>query len=196
MKDFTKNTISFFKLLIGTIIWLSVLVLFIYLLGFNVGFWGFSVISIFIWIFISQRAKMTGNRSFRAVVVYTKNSIVTSVKQLLIELKQLVTGLFYLAIVFGLVVLIGWGIVSVWGWMFSSNDDYSYSGYNSFYSSGEEKDCSYLEPENPYDYGSGHYAGYEWGENGNYCSGNSDSFIEGCEEYESQEEAYDSCLNN
>ncbi len=30
----------------------------------------------------------------------------------------------------------------------------------------ETKDCSSLEPENPYNEGSGHYAGFEWGESG------------------------------
>ncbi len=55
-------------------------------------------------------------------------------------------------------------------------------------------DC--VEPENPYDYDTGHYAGWEWGEEGNYCSGNSDSFAEGCEEYEAAEAAYEQCLDN
>ena len=57
------------------------------------------------------------------------------------------------------------------------------------------RDC--IEPENPFDYGSGHYAGYAWAEeNGaNWCDGNSNSFIEGCEEYLSQEEDYELCLN-
>lgn len=51
------------------------------------------------------------------------------------------------------------------------------------------------EPENPYDEGSGHYAGYEWAENNDpgACGGNSQSFIEGCEEYESQEAKYEEC---
>lgn len=46
------------------------------------------------------------------------------------------------------------------------------------------------EPENPYDEGSGHSAGYEWAQENNVssCGGNSDSFIEGCEEYLSQQE--------
>lgn len=57
------------------------------------------------------------------------------------------------------------------------------------------RNCTLLEPENPYDQGSGHYAGYEWGENGKACGGNSNSFTEGCEEYESQEENYSNCLN-
>lgn len=43
------------------------------------------------------------------------------------------------------------------------------------------------EPENPYSVGTGHYAGFEWAERtGNSCSGNSSSFIEGCEEYYNQ----------
>ena len=50
------------------------------------------------------------------------------------------------------------------------------------------------EPENPYEEGTGHYAGYEWAaENGGDCNGNSESFNEGCEEYERQEEEYEAC---
>jgi hypothetical protein len=92
-----------------------------------------------------------------------------------------------------IIVLLIWGGIQVWNWIFPSYSDSSYS--SSPYSfHGGISDCT--EPENPYDYGSGHYAGFEWGENGNYCSGNSDSFVEGCEEYYSQEEAYDDCINN
>lgn len=69
-------------------------------------------------------------------------------------------------------------------------------GYKVERTSSGKADCSSLEPDNPYSYGTGHYAGYEWGQNGNYCSGNSTSFIEGCEEYESQDEAYSACLSN
>lgn len=60
-------------------------------------------------------------------------------------------------------------------------------------SSSNSKDCSSLAPHNPYDEGSGHYAGFKWGEDGKSCGGNSTSFIEGCEEYDAQEEAYDAC---
>ena len=51
------------------------------------------------------------------------------------------------------------------------------------------------KPENPYDEGSGHHAGYEWAERtgSGTCGGNSQSFIEGCEEYESQESASQEC---
>ncbi len=46
------------------------------------------------------------------------------------------------------------------------------------------------EPENPYNEGTGHSAGYEWAEENDpsSCNGNSNSFIEGCEEYLSQQE--------
>lgn len=78
----------------------------------------------------------------------------------------------------------------------TENNKYKYSdSYSNTYSS-RTKDCSTLEPENPYSYGSGHYAGFQWGERGNYCSGNSQSFIEGCEEYERQDEIYTQCENN
>jgi len=48
----------------------------------------------------------------------------------------------------------------------------------------EESGSRKMEIGNPYDEGSGHYAGYEWAaETGGGCSGNSESFNEGCEEY-------------
>lgn len=51
------------------------------------------------------------------------------------------------------------------------------------------------EPVNPYDEGTGHYAGYEWAESrgSGTCDGSSQSFNEGCEEYESQVAEYDEC---
>ena len=51
------------------------------------------------------------------------------------------------------------------------------------------------EPENPYAEGAGHYAGYEWAENkgSGTCAGSSQSFNEGCEEYETQESEYEEC---
>lgn len=56
--------------------------------------------------------------------------------------------------------------------------------------------CYSLEPSNPYNIGSGHYAGFEWAESKQptVCGGNSNSFIEGCEEYLRQEEDYNKCL--
>jgi hypothetical protein len=51
------------------------------------------------------------------------------------------------------------------------------------------------EPQNPYDEGSGHYAGYEWAETNNSgdCGDRSQSFVEGCEEYQRQESDYQHC---
>jgi hypothetical protein len=50
------------------------------------------------------------------------------------------------------------------------------------------------EPQNPYDDGTGHYAGYEWAEeNPTDCNGSSESFIEGCQEYERQESEFQDC---
>ena len=59
------------------------------------------------------------------------------------------------------------------------------------------KDCSKLEPQNPYPEGSGHYAGYEWAQENQpaECGGSFTSFIEGCEEYHSQMDAYEACIN-
>ena len=67
---------------------------------------------------------------------------------------------------------------------------------NSFDSNGKATSTpACAEPENPYEEGSGHYAGYEWAQsNGTVaCGGNSQSFIEGCEEYENQEAEYEEC---
>jgi hypothetical protein len=55
-----------------------------------------------------------------------------------------------------------------------------------------KKTC--VEPENPYDEGTGHYAGYKWAEeNSGDCNGNSTSFSAGCEEYDSQRDKYETC---
>lgn len=55
-----------------------------------------------------------------------------------------------------------------------------------------EANCA--EPENPYSQGTGHYAGYEWAEeHGDSCNGRSQSFNDGCEEYEDQVAEYEGC---
>jgi len=56
-------------------------------------------------------------------------------------------------------------------------------------------DVHCTEPGNPYTEGTGHYAGYEWAEkNGSpTCSGSSESFVEGCQEYETQESEHEEC---
>ena len=57
----------------------------------------------------------------------------------------------------------------------------------------KKEDCQF--PNDPYDEGSGHYAGFEWeAENGYECGGNSDSFIEGCQEYLRQLNSYNTCM--
>lgn len=61
-------------------------------------------------------------------------------------------------------------------------------GQSSHYESEYSDDYSYEEDlyeGNPYSDGSGHYAGFEWAERKGVssCGGNSQSFIEGCEEY-------------
>lgn len=57
-----------------------------------------------------------------------------------------------------------------------------------------KKEC--IDPKNPYDEWSWHYAWYERGIKWNDCSWNSDSFIEWCEEYNSQILDYENCENN
>ncbi len=102
---------------------------------------------------------------------------------------------------FIIIVLIIWGVSALF-----SDDEPEVNTYqqNTYYDSypaqssyGGINDVGesdyYEEPENPYDEGSGHSAGYEWAEeNGvDSCGGNSNSFIEGCEEYLSQQEEYE-----
>jgi hypothetical protein len=51
-----------------------------------------------------------------------------------------------------------------------------------------------VEPENPYNEDTGHYAGYSWAqENSEACDGSSESFNEGCNEYYAQLDAYEAC---
>jgi hypothetical protein len=89
-------------------------------------------------------------------------------------------------------VLIWWGISSLWHYFTASNtNDYQTETHTS--SPEARRICP--EPENPYSYNTGHYTGWEWGENGNSCYGESNSFIEGCEEYEAAESDYEFCLN-
>jgi hypothetical protein len=67
-------------------------------------------------------------------------------------------------------------------------DDSIYESDSTYDSYSEEDE---YEMENPYDSDSGHSAGYDWAEStGGDCSGNSDSFNEGCEEYYNQESNY------
>ncbi len=52
-----------------------------------------------------------------------------------------------------------------------------------------------IEPQNPYNDGGGHDAGFNWArENGGDCNGNSTSFNEGCAEYHRQLERYNECV--
>lgn len=66
---------------------------------------------------------------------------------------------------------------------------------NSSESSRGESAPHCTEPENPYEEGTGHYAGFEWAENNGSatCGGSSQSFIEGCEEHQRQESEYAEC---
>lgn len=91
-------------------------------------------------------------------------------------------------IIIGLII---WGAVSFFGGKKDSSEIENSPNYDTYKTS---RNCNDLRPDNPYSQGSGHYAGFEWGESGKSCGGNSSSFIEGCEEYDSQETAYQSCL--
>lgn len=56
-------------------------------------------------------------------------------------------------------------------------------------------DCNDIFPRNPYNKGTGHYAGFEWASEKTpiRCGGNSGSFIEGCQAFLDQQEDYDNC---
>jgi hypothetical protein len=95
------------------------------------------------------------------------------------------------------VTLIAWGAYALYQNNQEKNENILIMQEHPNYESYKEtKDCSSLAPNNPYDEGTGHYAGFEWGLEGNYCDGNSDSFIEGCQGYETQQAAYSACLKN
>jgi hypothetical protein len=90
---------------------------------------------------------------------------------------------------FGLLVIIAliWGVFAIF-----SEDEPEYS--SQLYA--DSANC--IEPENPYSEAEeGHYAGFEWALNKGVssCGGNSKSFIEGCEEYLSQEADFEACEN-
>lgn len=94
------------------------------------------------------------------------------------------------SIIIGLII---WGAFSYFHNQAEQKAVVSESAYGTAEIQSGRLEC--YEPENPYDDGSGHFAGWEWGAEGNYCDGNSNSFIEGCEEYEAAEEEYEICLS-
>ena len=99
-------------------------------------------------------------------------------------------------IIFIVIIALIWGISSLYSSFKNKKESESVMQEHPNYSSYKEtKDCGTLAPNNPYNEGSGHYAGFECGAGGNDCGGNSDSFIEGCEDYQTQESAYQTCLN-
>lgn len=72
----------------------------------------------------------------------------------------------------------------------------SFDPYTSKVTGEKVKDCSILAPNNPYEDDSGHFAGFEWQqENNGICDGNSESFNEGCEEFNRQQSDYIACIN-
>ena len=91
------------------------------------------------------------------------------------------------------VIIIGaimWAIFAAFGGDSEGNSSYSSGSTYSSYGYDREDPEYYEEAENPYSDGSGHSAGYEWAEENDVdsCGGNSNSFIEGCEEYLEQKE--------
>ena len=96
-------------------------------------------------------------------------------------------GLFILLLILGVLVF-------VWSRLSSESSDNNKVAGPEPEPSSEASIRECVEPENPYSEGTGHYAGYEWAErNGSSCSTSSQSFNEGCEEYETQESEYEEC---
>ena len=95
-------------------------------------------------------------------------------------------------IIIGMLILLGAGCTS------GEEQKSVFNPYKSEITGDTVQDCSFLEPDNPYSFGSGHYAGFKWAEENEpgICDGNSQSFIEGCEDFQSQQEDYENCLNN
>jgi len=94
-------------------------------------------------------------------------------------------GVIVMIVVIGLI----WGAYSIFSKNDSADNNYDYNSYDSSYDYDSGDSDYYTNYGNPYNEGSGHYAGYEWAEqNGvSSCGGNSNSFIEGCEEYLNQQ---------
>ena len=66
---------------------------------------------------------------------------------------------------------------------------------NSISQNRESENC--MPPQNPYNDGGGHDAGFNWAmEGGTDCNGNSYSFNEGCFEYYNQLDRYNECVQN
>ncbi len=63
------------------------------------------------------------------------------------------------------------------------------------FSGTREKDCTKLEPRNPFSDG-GHAAGFEWAQSKDVrdCGGISTSFQQGCNEFVIQQLTYEDCL--
>ena len=84
-------------------------------------------------------------------------------------------------------------LASVLTIIFCGCDNKGSTSSNSGLTSKNSEEC--IEPNNPYNDGGGHDAGFNWAmENGGDCNGNSDSFNDGCEEYHRQMNQYNECI--
>lgn len=103
-------------------------------------------------------------------------------------------GALNVVITIGFWILVIWGASSLFTNDSSTSDSYGDSSSGNYYYDDEREAEYYEEPENPYSSGTGHSAGYEWAEENDVdsCDGNSQSFIEGCEEYVNQRDEVES----
>lgn len=66
---------------------------------------------------------------------------------------------------------------------------------SSSFDSSKSKEALCVAPNNPFNDGGGHDAGFNWAqENGGSCDGHSEPFNEGCAEYYKQLNEYNSCI--
>jgi hypothetical protein len=85
---------------------------------------------------------------------------------------------------FGVIILVVW---FAWSHFHKDKEEQVQQAANGGYYY-QADDSEPVEMENPFDYGSGHGAGYEWAESsGGNCNTGNSSFDEGCKEYYYQE---------
>ncbi len=204
VKSLGQSIKKFLVLVVGFFVWLFLLILISVSLSewsnlANVFIFIYLIITVFLAIFLSKRNSLEkGQRGYKMVFSSFKNDLILFKKQC----KEFLVKLFSILKVLFVVLILIWVISALFdGDDNSSNNSYKPSEYNTNYRSynnnsnygsyNDYSDDNYTpEPENPYNEGSGHSAGYEWAEkNGvSSCGGSSNSFIEGCEEYLSQQE--------
>jgi hypothetical protein len=88
----------------------------------------------------------------------------------------------------------GLPLIMILAFLVTACSDKSVSNSEAFARNYQTPEGACIEPSNPYNDGGGHDAGFIWAEEkGEECTGNADSFDEGCEEYYTQRRRYEEC---